>query len=125
MRKEFKRKVGLQGMKNTLLKEFKGILLAIVLGLLSLLISAFTPSAINSILIALMLGISLRNLYELPEQFESGISFTSTKLLELSIVFLAFSINYSHISKIGIGSFVAIASAPTYTGPDVIGCSPQ
>ena len=110
MRKEFKRKVGLQGMKNTLLKEFKGILLAIILGLLSLLISAFTPSAINSILIALMLGISLRNLYELPEQFESGISFTSTKLLELSIVFLAFSINYSHISKIGIGSFVAIAS---------------
>lgn len=97
-------------MKIFFQKEFKGILLAMALGILSLLISVFTPSAINSILIALLLGISLRNLYELPEIVESGISFTSAKLLELSIVFLAFSINYSHISKIGFGSFVAIAS---------------
>lgn len=90
-------------------REGRGIILATVIGLFSILFAEYTPSAVNSVIIALILGITLGNILKFPENFESGISFTSSKLLELSIIFLAFSINYTHIAKLGTSSFVAIA----------------
>lgn len=62
----------------------------------------------NSIILGLFLGIILGNLIKFPKTFDSGIAFTSSKLLELSIVFLAFSINYTHIRDLGMSSFLII-----------------
>ncbi|MCK6650676.1 MAG: putative sulfate exporter family transporter, partial [Bacteroidia bacterium] len=62
-----------------------------------------------SILMALLAGMLVGNLIKVPENFQSGISFTSGKLLELSILFLAFSINYTHIAQTGALSFSIIA----------------
>ena len=90
-------------------KEGKGILLAVVIGILSILLADYTPSAINSVMIALVAGIFLGNILVIPTSFDSGISLTSGRLLELSIIFLAFSINYTHIAKLGAGSFIAVA----------------
>lgn len=89
-------------------KEFKGILLSLLLGLLAYYGSAYTPSALNSILLALLLGMLLGNFTKVSESFQSGISFTSSKLLEFSILFLAFSINYNHIANLGAKSFSII-----------------
>lgn len=89
-------------------REGRGIILAAVIGLFSIILAEFTPSAVNSVIIALILGITLGNILKIPENFESGILFTSSRLLELSILFLAFSINYTHIAKLGTNSFVAI-----------------
>jgi len=89
-------------------KEFKGIILATAIGLLGYLLSSFLPSSFNSILVALLLGIIVGNFVTIPAPFQSGIGFTSSKLLELSILFLAFSINYKHIAALGVMSFSAI-----------------
>lgn len=94
---------------NFIQREGRGIILATALGVLSFFLADFTPSAVNSVMIALILGITLGNVISLPSSYESGVSYTSGKLLELSILFLAFAINYSHIAKLGATSFIAVA----------------
>jgi uncharacterized integral membrane protein (TIGR00698 family) len=42
---------------------------------------------------------------KLPAHVQPGIGFTSSKLLELSVIFLAFGIDYGHIAALGAGSF--------------------
>lgn len=96
-------------MQDIINREGKGIILATAIGIISFFLAKYTPSAINSVMIALILGIALGNSWKVPDVFSSGISFTSGKLLELSIIFLAFAINYTNIAKIGSGSFVAVA----------------
>lgn len=88
--------------------DLKGIIGAVVIGIAALFLSAYTPSYLNGILIALIFGIVLNNLGLIPKDFDSGLTFTSSKMLELSIIFLAFSINYLSVSKLGIGSFSSI-----------------
>jgi uncharacterized integral membrane protein (TIGR00698 family) len=91
------------------MSKLRGVLIAVVVGIISYVLSMFTPAAINSVMIALFLGITIGNTVKIPDTFTSGITFTSSKLLELSILFLAFDINYSNIAKLGGFSFVAVA----------------
>ena len=85
-----------------------GVLVSIFLGIAAILLANFTPSFLNSILLALLIGIGINNVVEVPQKFQSGLSFTSGKMLELSIIFLAFSIDYKSIVKLGVGSFLVI-----------------
>lgn len=94
---------------QTIQKESNGFLLSLLVATLAIALSFFTPKWLNSILLALLSGILLANLIQMPKSFQSGISFTSSKMLELSVIFLAFSINFSHISKIGIPTFLAMS----------------
>lgn len=86
-----------------------GILLATAIGLVGYFGAVYTPSALNGILLALLLGMLVGNLLKLPAPVQPGITFTSSKLLELSVLFLAFSIHYSHITQLGIKSFSIVA----------------
>jgi uncharacterized integral membrane protein (TIGR00698 family) len=95
---------------NKFQQEYRGVLLALAIGLVAYFGSTWLPGSFNSILTALLLGIVIGNTISLPESFQSGISFTGGKLLELSILFLAFSINYNHIAKLGAASFAVIAA---------------
>ncbi len=95
---------------HLLQKEYKGILLAVLIGAPAYFVAPLLPAAFNSILVALLIGIILGNFVKIPDSYQSGISFTSGKLLELSILFLAFSINYTHIAALGAGSFLLIAA---------------
>jgi uncharacterized integral membrane protein (TIGR00698 family) len=90
-------------------EEAPGLLLASAIGLTAYFASGYLPSSFNSILVALLLGMLVGNFIALPASFQSGISLTSSKLLELSILFLAFSINYTHIAQLGAVSFGIIA----------------
>jgi uncharacterized integral membrane protein (TIGR00698 family) len=96
-------------MISTILKEYKGILVSSVIGVLALITGAYTPSSLNSVILALIFGIIVGNIIDLPSSVGSGVSFTSGKLLELSIIFLAFSINYTHIAALGVESFIVVA----------------
>jgi uncharacterized integral membrane protein (TIGR00698 family) len=96
-------------MITSIQKEYKGILVSAVIGVLALVIGMYTPSSLNSVILALIFGIVVGNIINLPESVGSGVSFTSSKLLELSIIFLAFSINYSHIAALGVESFIVVA----------------
>ncbi|MDN4166685.1 putative sulfate exporter family transporter [Cytophagales bacterium LB-30] len=88
-------------------KEVKGILLAAALGLAAYFFAPWL--GINSLMLGLLLGMALGNVFTISASFQSGISFTSSKLLEISIIFLAFSINFSHVSALGWTPFGLIA----------------
>ncbi len=89
--------------------HYSGILLATVIGLASHFGSAWTPSSLNGIMLALLLGILVRNLLSIPARFQPGVAFTGGRLLELSLIFLAFSIDYGNIAAVGFGAFSLIA----------------
>lgn len=87
---------------------FSGILFTILIASFALIISILFPF-LNSILIGLLLGIVIGNFFKLPSKFSPGISLTGSKVLEFSILFLAFGINYSYMGKIGWQSFLLVA----------------
>jgi uncharacterized integral membrane protein (TIGR00698 family) len=94
---------------DALRKNLNGVVLATGIGLVAHFAAAFTPSWLNGILLALLLGMLVGNLWRVPTSFQAGIGFTSSKLLELAVLFLAFSINYTHIAALGVGSFSIVA----------------
>lgn len=87
-----------------------GASLAVLVGLVGHYAAAYTPPALNGILLALLLGMAVGNLIKLPQPLHPGIAFTSGKLLELSVIFLAFGISYAHIAALGLRSFGIIAA---------------
>jgi len=89
-------------------KIVPGILFTALISAFAWGISVLFPF-LNSILIGLLLGIIIGNFFKLPSQFSPGISLTGSKVLEFSILFLAFGINYSYMGKIGWQSFLLVA----------------
>ncbi|MFM1932449.1 MAG: hypothetical protein RL226_1752 [Bacteroidota bacterium] len=87
-----------------------GIVLTVLLGVIALIVSALFPDHLSSIMVALFLGMAVGNTVRLPSSFDSGINYSSSKLLEWAIVFLAFSIEYSSIASLGASSFVLVGS---------------
>lgn len=94
---------------NSIGKQFPGLALSVVIGLAGHFLSAWTPSALNGILLALLLGMVVGNLVKLPAVLGPGIGYTSSRLLEFSVLFLAFGISYTHIASMGLRPFAIIA----------------
>lgn len=88
--------------------QYPGIVLSFILGLLIYFIAPYV-GGMNSVILGLLVGIFIGNIYAIPNKFSSGISYTSNKLLELSILFLAFSISLNEIAKIGWQNFLVVA----------------
>lgn len=89
-------------------KHFSGILLATSIGLVAFFISKFTPSFINSYLLALVLGMLFAPKFVQKPKFGSGINWTGAKMLEWSVILLAFGIDYHAIAEVGLQSFAII-----------------
>ena len=85
----------------------KGVFFTTLIASLALL-TAHYFTFFNSILLGLLFGILVGNLFSIKNEFQSGISFVSSKGLELSILFLAFGINYTHMGKLGWESFLIV-----------------
>ncbi|MCC6818909.1 MAG: putative sulfate exporter family transporter [Bacteroidia bacterium] len=79
-----------------------------VIGIAALLLANVIP-LLGSIVLGLLLGIIVGNSYKLDESFSKGINYTSGKMLEFSLLFLALGINFSYISKIGYDSFLFLS----------------
>ena len=87
-----------------------GILLAAGLGLAAIFLSGYTPSFLNSYLLALLVGMLLAPQVNKVPQLDAGISLSSAKMLEWSVVLLAFSIDYKAVGAIGAKDFIVIIS---------------
>ena len=90
--------------------KLPGILLAVGLGLTAIFLSAYTPSFLNSYLLALLLGMLIAPQVTRYKQLDAGVGLSSSKLLEWSVVLLAFSMDYTAIGAIGAKDFVVILS---------------
>lgn len=93
---------------NTIKSYVPGLGITFIIGVVAWFLSAITPDFLNSILIALLIGIVLSNTLKIPTQFNEGIQFSGGKLLEISIVFLSFSINYTSFLHLGLKSVLAV-----------------
>lgn len=93
---------------NWISKEsYPGILLSTVVGIIVYWGAPYV-GGINSVMLGLLLGIIAGNIVKIPIKFDSGVSYTSSKLLEVSILFLAFSISFAHISGLGWQNFLLV-----------------
>jgi uncharacterized integral membrane protein (TIGR00698 family) len=85
-----------------------GFGLILGLGILAHFTAPFIPG-MNGVLLGLILGLLLGNLVKLPVQFQPGINLSSSTILEIAIVLLAFGINIGKIGEMGGSTFVIIA----------------
>ncbi len=58
-------------------------------------------SPVSSVLVAILLGIALRNTLGLPDIFASGVRFTVTKLLRLGIILVGIKLSLVDMLKLG------------------------
>lgn len=87
-----------------------GLLFTTIIATIALVIAHYV-TFLNSILLGLLLGMVIGNFFAIRSDFQTGISFVSTKGLEFSILFLAFGINYTHLAKLGWESFLIVGLA--------------
>jgi uncharacterized integral membrane protein (TIGR00698 family) len=90
--------------------KHKGILVAVSIGLFAFLLSLYV-SGLNALITALVSGIILGNILKLPSDWLKGISQSAGKLLEFSLLFLAFDISFGTLSKLGWISFLYLIIA--------------
>jgi uncharacterized integral membrane protein (TIGR00698 family) len=79
--------------------KYIGILIPIGIALIGFAVAKL--SGINVILGSLILGIVFGNIFKFPQKYEPGIKKASGFVLELAIVFMAFSINYKSLLALG------------------------
>lgn len=95
--------------ESILFKAIPGVLLTLGIVLLSLFITGYVK--VEVVLLSLVLGIIVGNLVKLPDLFSQGISFSSGKILEASIVLMAININYQDLMDLGWQTLVLIISS--------------
>lgn len=96
-------------MHHFIKKNLYGLVLSILIGVLAVYLSFYVPF-LGAIMIAVIIGIFVNNFIKIPDNFNEGISFSSTKILELSIILLAFNISLSKITSIGTVGLIIVIS---------------
>jgi len=80
--------------------RIKGIILSVIIGFVALLGAPYIPY-VNGIVLSLLLGIIIANIFSVGNSFNKGISFTSKYFLEIAIIFLGFGIRFQDIGNLG------------------------
>jgi len=88
-------------------ESWPGILLTVGIGIVIYVVAPLV-GGLNSVMLGLIVGIIAGNFIKIPETFTSGIGYSSSKLLEISILFLAFSISFNHIADLGWQNFLIV-----------------
>jgi uncharacterized membrane protein YadS len=92
-------------------KNYRGILLAFVIGLIATFLGKSFPligGPVFGILLGMVLALFPRN-----KSFSAGITFTSKKVLQYAIILLGFGMNLFQIVEVGSQSLVIILSTIT------------
>lgn len=80
----------------------------LAVGALALVLSSYFIPAVNSIVLALALGIVFTNFIPKSDLIDSGADVLGKRFLELAILFLAFGIDYGNILALGWNTFTII-----------------
>ncbi len=100
-------------MKNTLTKYFPGILLTAIIALPAWVIGTRFPM-IGSPILGILFGIIL-TFWKRPIIFTAGLSYTSKKILQYSIILLGFQMNLFQILQVGKQTLVLMVFTLTAT----------
>lgn len=94
-------------MKQWLIVYTSGFVLALVVGIVSILTAPYVPG-LNGVMLAIVLGVLVHNVIRVPRNFRPGVSFSASKILEWAILFMAFSINLTDIGRLGLANFLLV-----------------
>jgi uncharacterized integral membrane protein (TIGR00698 family) len=79
-----------------------GFILALAIGILSIVISRFIPGdIIGSSVLALILGMILNPLVEKVPKSSAGVKFVSSKILKLGIILMGITLSFSQVLMVG------------------------
>jgi uncharacterized integral membrane protein (TIGR00698 family) len=95
---------------NVVYKISKGVLLAIALMLVAQLLSGVIPM-MGTALLALLLGIVVRQLLPHFEPFSAGVVWTEKYILETAIVLLGAGFQFSKLQAVGHNTFLVIIAS--------------
>ncbi|WP_091179658.1 YeiH family protein [Paramicrobacterium humi] len=73
----------------------------------SLMINRFLPT-VSALLVAIVLGVLLRNLAPIPGVFEAGLAYAAKKLLRLGVVLLGLQLVLGDILGLGVGMIIVV-----------------
>lgn len=103
-------------------KNLPGIVFAAVIGIACLVVSQFVP-VVSALLLAIIVGIVLRNLGALPAWSLPGVGWSSKKLLRFGIVLLGLQLSLGSLAELGLGGVLLLISvvAATFFGTLAVG----
>lgn len=87
--------------------NFSGILFSGFIGILSFIIAPYI-ALVNSIVLALFVGILVTNIIRIPDYLNSGINFSSKNVLEYAIILLGFGVSFQDIGNVGWSTLIII-----------------
>ncbi|MDG1989807.1 MAG: putative sulfate exporter family transporter [Dehalococcoidia bacterium] len=96
-------------------KFLKGFMLCLVIAIIAIFIQKllqrnFTKNIVDQLLIAMIIGFFIKQQFSL-KNFTSGINFSSKYILEIGIILLGFSMNFTHIMSNGLSLLFLILFA--------------
>lgn len=97
---------------------WKGMTFVILLGLVAMLlqgINLLQNLHISSLIIAIILGIIIKNTVKLPVDWTPGIQFSFKKILRLAIILLGFRLSFDQVAEIGGKGLFLVAFVTTMT----------
>lgn len=94
-------------MKELSAQKLRGSAFAMAVGLLAYAIAEWA-GGLSAVMLALLMGIALGNTWKCPPSLKSGLSWSSFRYLEWSVVFLGFEVTVQHITKLGSTAFLAL-----------------
>ncbi|WP_369066982.1 YeiH family protein [Kocuria carniphila] len=93
---------------------FLGVIVCLLAAGASWALAELLPG-LSALLIAILLGALWRNLLPLPETLNSGVDFSSVKLLRTGIILLGFQLSLSAILDLGPGVLLVVLLSVTMT----------
>lgn len=87
--------------------KYPGIFIVAIIGFLAHSVGTDYP-VIGGAVIGIILGILIKNCFEVPVIFEKGIEYTMKRLLKLAIILLGFSLSLAQVLAVGTSSLAII-----------------
>ncbi|AZR73223.1 hypothetical protein BBF96_07395 [Anoxybacter fermentans] len=103
---------------DKLIKYIPGLIFTAILAWISMQIQKIDFIAkmhFSSLIIAILLGIFIKNIFKVPQVFEAGIHFTLKKILRLAIILLGFKLSFAEVAQIGGRGLVLVIIVTTCT----------
>lgn len=92
---------------QSLQKKLPGLGLVFLIGIIANSVGKDFP-LIGGAVIAILIGILVRNFLGVPAVFMEGVSYTLKKLLKVAIVLLGFGLSFANIFSVGLNSIVVV-----------------
>src|SRR5215471_10487148 len=111
-------------MRHDLWKFVPGVALAAVLAWLARWLHGVPAvSGISALMLAILLGMTVRNVTGVPAAMQDGIRFSMRRLLRLAIMLLGFQISLSQVWQVGGSAFLIVLATLIAAGTSICGAS--